>query len=886
MKQPPPPVWLDRFLEWFVSEDLIEEIQGDLHEAYHVRSEKWGRARATRHFAKDVFRFFKPYAFEKYSDAKQFLPLFDNYLKVAFRNILHRKQFTAINLTGLSFGISAVMLIGLFLQHEWTYDQSVPGHDRVYRLMNHYRDQVYCPMFFQDYYQSEENKQLRLIQHVEAYKEVEVACHFVPSQSAIGGGDQYFVEVEDRKIVAENILFTNTGKAFQEIFPQTFLLGSPATAFSGFDRIVLTESSARKCFGKHWNQEEILGISLEIRGESFVLGGVIEDVPSNVHYIFDWIIHQQRIPSWGAYTYLRLAPGTAISAVMERLNAEVDLVYPGYSEDVLKKGILFLPLTDIHFSSGNLYELKSAANPAYLYTFAFVGLILLLIIWTNYTHLSIAMYADRQQELGMRKVLGARQQDVGLQLLLEAVLLAVCCFPVCWFLLSIGLPAFWKAVGIQEPSNGEFSWSVLATLMGLLLLTGCLSGGYPATAFGRRSILRLFGQESKVKRLPRLFTLRNTLLVGQFAMVIALLSMTGFITQQMRYLSEARLGFQPEGVMYFGVDGAEKFYRIKAELAGIPEIQAIGANGVPGTEMYNQTTYKLKGTNHTFSDGTQEFLDYGTFLTLGIACESCQQLEEGRKQLFLINQAAAQKLAKIKGVEPEELVGETLISEPEWENEEFGYGVPYVIDGIIDDYKYFSFKYPHQPMLITIVNETEWAYTMLVRAKTDNWTKTLLDVRTAYESVEEVRPFDVEFLEERLKQLYETEARFGRLMLGLSLVAVILAMMGLAGMVSFVVYRRLKEMTIRRINGAKTQDILLLFLKEFLLLLGLASLIAAPFTLYAANFWLESFALHIQPQLWVVIAVSLGMAIPVIAMVSWWVYRVSQVTPMEVMGAE
>lgn len=192
MKQslPHPPAWLDRVLEWFVAEELLEEIQGDLHEAYQDRVETKGRQKASWLYARDVLKFFRPYAFEKYSAAKQFLPMVDNYLKVGIRNILYRKGFTTINLVGLTFGISAVMLIGTYLHHELRYDQQGDQHEQVYRLMNHYRDQVYACMPFPDYYQTSEEDQHRLLNQIVGYEEVEKACHFVPSQSAIGGGDR------------------------------------------------------------------------------------------------------------------------------------------------------------------------------------------------------------------------------------------------------------------------------------------------------------------------------------------------------------------------------------------------------------------------------------------------------------------------------------------------------------------------------------------------------------------------------------------------------------------------------------------------------------------------------------------------------------------------
>ena len=268
-----PPKWADSFLAWFCSEDLLEEIQGDLHEAYHHRVLQLGRTQADRQFVADVFRFFKPYAFEKYSRAKQFLPMFNNYFKIAIRNILHRKGFTVINLIGLSFGISAVMIIALYLDNELTYDQSHPDHERIYRLHNNFREQQYSCMQFKDFFGSSPEVQLRLLDHLKAYEELEAACHFVPSHSAIGGGDKYYVETAGKRFVAERVLYTNTGMGFQELFPQEFLLGSPESAFSGFNRVILTEKLAEQWFGTQWRAQDLIGQELRIRDQVFELGG-------------------------------------------------------------------------------------------------------------------------------------------------------------------------------------------------------------------------------------------------------------------------------------------------------------------------------------------------------------------------------------------------------------------------------------------------------------------------------------------------------------------------------------------------------------------------------------------------------------------------------------
>jgi putative ABC transport system permease protein len=571
---------------------------------------------------------------------------------------------------------------------------------------------------------------------------------------------------------------------------------------------------------------------------------------------------------------------------MDQLNENLDQVYPGYWADELSHGLSALPLHEIHFTEGGLYELKPTANKAYLSTFGIVGLIILLIIWTNYTNLSVAMYADRKKELGMRKVLGAGSADVSLQLLTEALLLALLCGPFCWLIVQQTLPHFGALMQFDIASGIMWSPLVLLGLVGLLVVTGLLSGLYPALTYGRRSPLWLFGKKVTQFGGHRLFNFRNGVLTTQFVMVVGLLSITFFIYRQMDYIGRKDLGYQKEGIIYFNVSGAEQFEQLKTALTALPEVESVGANGVPGSEMYNQLTYKLKDTEHTFSDGTEQYLDYGTLQTLGIKCEACSDLEQGKERVFVINRTAAEKLAKVRQVAPEELIGSTLILEPEWENEEFGYGIPHVIDGIIDDYKYFSLKYPDQSQLLTVSAQAGWVYEMLVKVNTDRWSATLNKIEDLYQKTETERPFQVHFLEDRLERLYASENRAGLLMGGLSLIAIVLALMGLAGTVSYLAYSRQKEIGIRKVLGASTGQILLKFNREFLLLLGIATLIALPPSLLLSAKWLDNFAFRIAVHPWGVLVAGLGTALLVMILVSLQAARAANSRPVEVLKAD
>ncbi len=255
----------------------------------------------------------------------------------------------------------------------------------------------------------------------------------------------------------------------------------------------------------------------------------------------------------------------------------------------------------------------------------------------------------------------------------------------------------------------------------------------------------------------------------------------------------------------------------------------------------------------------------------------------GRKGKHICDQPnSCRKLAKTQGVNTDELVGTTLVTEPEWENEEHGFGIPHQIDGIIDDYKYFSLKYPNQSLLLDIVRQPEWVYEVLVKVQTDDWRKSMRKIAEAYGAIETVRPFDPGFLSERLEKLYQKEKTASQLMGGLTLTVVILAFMGLAGMVSYLAFGRQREIGIQKVLGASVGQILFLFNKEFMLLLGIATLITLPIALLVSQNWLDNFAYSIDPKPWVVLLASGIILLLLIVLVSWQARKAAMKRPVEV----
>lgn len=879
-----PPAWADHFLRWFCSEELLEEIQGDLAEAFYHRVEQECLRSAKRQYVIDVFRFFRPYAFEQYSATKQFVPMFQNYIKIAIRNILKRKGYTLLNLSGLTIGLTAVLLIGIYLRFEWTYDQSIPDHEQVYRLVRDYRVQSYACMQFPEYNNSSAPEQQRLVSHLKEYDGIEDACQFVLSDSDIGDQQKQYLRWKDKKYITDKVLYTNTGSDFQKIFQQRLLSGTEDQAFGSMDRVILTKSMAQNILGEDWKNDQYLGQAIELGDKTYLLGGVVEEPAANLHFDYEIIVVQNMIPSWGAYTYVKTTGQSDMAVLIRQVNEKIDAVYPGFHEDVLEKGIWAIPVAQLHHTRNLLYELKPTADPVYLWTFFLVGIVILLIVWTNYANLSIAMYTGRQRELGIRKLFGARSKDISRQIMVEAVVLSLLALPLSWLALSLLLPVVNEQMNIKLAQTPD--WFSIMFGLGIVIVSGVISSIYPAIVYGKKSLVKLFDGHLNLNYGRRIFSLRNSLLLVQFVMLIGLLSSTLFIFQQLDFLKNKDLGFDPENVFYVAIDDLEQYETMRSVLASDPAIQAIGTGLTPGNEMYNQGTYKMLGSEEILSDGTIEETDISGLQVLGITCEPCKALAEGKSSVFVINETAARKLAEIRGVEPEALIGETVVLEPEWENEQYGYGVHRTIEGIIEDYHYFSLKYDHQSILLQVFANPGYVYRVLVRAQPGKWGEAVAAAENAYRGLESERPFTLSALETNLESLYQGEKQAGILMAGLSIVVVVLSLMGILGLVSFITFTRRKETGLRKLFGASVMDLLLRLNHDFVILVFAATLAAIPISLILIYNWLDLFAFHISPSPWVILMSGVLALCLIVVSVVLYAASSARKNPIEVLSAE
>jgi len=772
------------------------------------------------------------------------LYLLPNYLKVALRNLRRKRFYNTINYICLAVGILTTALAALYLRYEASFDTMIPEADRKYRLGRTFRSQDYSVMSFQDYFRAAPEIQMKQINGIANIKGVEQACHFYTFWQP------EIVEVNNKKLTVENLLQTNTAEDFFDFFGWPFVMGSSEGFARDLNTAVLTASEAERFFGEDWRQQNLLGQIIKIGGEDYTIRGVIEDLPPNAHYDFTIALNRKKIEYWGSRSYVKLAPGEDPQVVAQRINDNMGSINSRLAESELFGGTIIQPLTSIHLNSDMLYELKPPGDKRYLYIIGIISGIILLLTISNYTNLSIAMNAGRAREIGIRKIFGATEGQVSNQFVLESLILSLLTLPLVGLGLWAIIPWFndFMGTGLNEQILEEPGfWGILCFVA---LLVGVLASIYPSVFLSRHPILRLF-RGNLVKNSSRGFSTRKLIITFQFVLLIGLCSLTLFVNQQLRYIQEKDLGFDKEQVVYINLaEDSSKFEVFKNELLKMPEVRGVGSGSPLGRSPFNQTTYKLEGTDEVYDDAYDISLDYSAVNLLNIKTtvpDLIEHPEDAPRSMVLINETLAQKFMKRFGMGREELIGRNIIQEPEYTDEESGQvGFPFKISGTFRDINMFSLREKITPMFLTLYKHPRFVRWVSVAWEGEGPAAMVDKIKTKYDELDLGKAFYHSFLTQNIEELYEKERRIARLSIYFSLVAFAVAVIGLIALTAFLTTLKQKEIGIRKILGASQLDILKRFNREYLWLILIGLAIAAPLTWYGVSRWLSTFAYRIE----------------------------------------
>jgi putative ABC transport system permease protein len=798
--------------------------------------------------------------------------MFRHFLLIARRNLLKRKLYSFINIFGLAVGMACCVVIGLYVQHELSYDKYNIQHDRIYRVLQTFRSvdkgqkiKSPAPEDYQVWGSAPVGPALGA-----DFAQVKEVVQFMSPVSLL-------LEYKDKRLQQENLVCIDSS-AFK-VFSWKLLQGNPQTALVAPFSIVLTQTVAEKIFG-HGNA---LGKALRVdNGDLYTVTGVVNDVPANSQISFSGLISMSTVRKgnndifnmWGYvdfYTYFLLKDHTDIKtmeagvpAFLKRHNSND----PGYT-------IAFEKMDDAYLHSKATRQPGPVGSMSNIYLFCCIGLIILVIACVNFMNLSTARSLERAKEVGVRKVLGVQPSALRWQFLSESILISLAAAIVAILLTKLSLPLVSTLSGKAFAPKVFISGQLVAWMAGLTLATGLIAGIYPAWFLSRFQPIAVL--KGVFKPSHSSISLRKALVIFQFTLSITLIAGTAIVYTELKFLNNHDLGFAKDQMLVLNFEGDSQVQRnlerIKKSIADQPGVVSVAASrAVPGEFLPNA------GTNIQGPDGQMISkapliyeIDFDFIPTLKIPLIAGRAYSRAfitdSTQAMIINEAAA----KLYGyLHPSDAVGKTF---DQW-------GRHGTIIGVVKDFNFRSLHTKVEPLTLRYGMPGS-LNRIIVGIKADNIPATIAALEKTWKSAAPQRPFLYHFLDESFNQQYESDRHFGYLFNLFSCLAILIACLGLFGLATFTAQQRIKEIGIRKVLGASVYNIVVLISKDFMLLVLIAIVIAVPLCVLVMNQWLKDFAyrITISPGIFISTAI-VALSIALIT-VSWQTIKAALANPVQ-----
>jgi putative ABC transport system permease protein len=769
--------------------------------------------------------------------------MFKNYFKTAWRNLLKNKTFSAINISGLAIGVAAFLLIVNYLRFEYSYDEALANKDRIFRVPMKVREKdgkeqtfaftypALAPAMKKDFPEVEEAVRFRLQGGIVKYKDIKLS----------EGGNIYWVDPEIFKIFS---------------FP--FEKGNAQTALAELNDAVVTKSTAKKYFGN----EDPIGKPLNYRNEDFIVKAVLEDIPANSHLQFNILLNYRKYiqltngranTSWGwsdFYTYVLLKPGTNVNALQSKMPALAER-YMG--DDMKQRGYQqffdIQPVKDIHLRSDYDYELAGNGNMSYLKYLGIAALFILFIAWINYVNLSTARSLDRSKEVGVRKVVGAGKLQLIKQFLTESLLINI-------IGITLGITIFWlslksfstlveKDINYLRVSDWRF-WAIAITVFMLGTLLAAFYPAFVLSSFQPIQTLKA-GKGSGLGIGKNL--LRKSLVVLQFTAAIVLIAGAIGFFRQLKFMQNRNLGVNIQQTLVLTQTGNTDSTSIPSFTALINDLQAnpgvksvTASTSVPGGEVGGSSDFNVKGSNlgkrcRVFGIDKKFIPDYGLTLVGGRNFDNDQPAVDTNAILNVILNETAAKVLGFNN--PTESLGREID----------GSGFHCKVIGVVKDYHQESLQYSFDPIVFYPEEERNFNFFSL-KLNTTDLPSLMSFVKQKWAAHFPESPYQFFFLDEQFNNQYKSDKLFATVLWLFTIIAIIVACLGLFGLSLYTVAKRMKEISIRKVLGASLGQITGLITKDYIKLVLIAGVIALPVGYYLLNNWLKKYAFHISIDIW------------------------------------
>lgn len=851
MKEVKPPRLADKLFGWYCGNAAIEDLHGDLEESFYADLEKMSVAKAKRKYWRQTLLLIFSYAIKKRKQKSAYpstsYPLMHynmigHYIKVAGRNMLKNKTFSAINVLGLSIGITCCVLLTLFIQDELSYDSRFADADRIYRITTQMINT---------------NGRVSNLQRCSPpisptmateFPEIEAQTRIVKDLST----EAQLIKYKEKSFYEKRGYQVDS--TFFELFPYELKEGDPRTALSQKWSIVLSEDLAVKLFGDKSALNELVSVPTNNDSGLFKVTGVMKRSEFKSHLDADFYLSGLEdalkfFDTWASanfvFSYVKLKEGTSAENLVAKLP---DLIKRHGEEEnraMGRKKILGLqPLLEAHLHSkhfDNDIELGQSGSITYIYLTAAIGILILVLASINFINLTTAKATQRASEIGIRKAIGAQRLNLFIQFIGESMGIAFVSMVISFMLIYLILPYFNLLVQKDLEITSQNVWFVAQALFGFALITGFVAGIYPSLVLSSFDAVRIL--KDKQLRLGSSNILRKGLIAFQFAISIILISSILVIQNQLRYIQSKPLGFDAMHKIMVPLRTSEatgKYVQFKNAIQNIPGVEAVSASSnSPSTPPVNDWNFYPSDKNQ--DDAVAHYIvmvDENYFKLMAIPSVAGRDftfpsdgiVSPDQPRKVLVNRSSLNKM----GIDMKNALGTQLIFAKDI--------AKFEIVGVIEDFHQFSLHKQISPIVFYASADSGVFRQAIIAVNPEYSETTLAKIKETWNKLIPDTPFESEPLNDTVMRQYETDQRVSRIITWSTVLAMVISCLGLYGLSIFIAEKRTKEIGIRKVMGATTGRIVTLLSSEFLKVVLIAFVIGAPVSYFIAQEWLKTFA--------------------------------------------
>lgn len=894
-----------------VESPFIEELLGDLHEMREERRETRGKLVSGFMYWIDAFHLLTGFSKIRISKTQNRSTLmFQSLFKIAWRNALRQKQFTVLNILGLMLGIATTISIGLYIDDELSFDAFHEKGDRTYRVNQ--------PNIWGDWDEwasnTGPNVATALKTDIPEFEEV---------TRLLSLGNQTVRGVNHDRVFKERRIYA-AEENFFDVFTFPLLSGDQNTVFDRPNTVILTQETVTKYLGDQVGPDEAMGKIISIKNYlghwvDYEVTGVAAEIPTRSHIQFDALVSMKSEQEmmdmhgwkwiWTAFsTYVLVNENVDLLALTAKMQDLPPKWAPPTTERIFNqtfeeftKGypwkLALQPLREVYISAEPQYQMFGlTGNPEIVKIFGAVGVLVLILSVINFMNLSTARSTTRSKEVGVRKVLGSSRKTLVYQFVLESVIYVAASTLLALTLVYFALPAFSSLADKQLTLGYYFQFPVTyVLLLGFVLFVGILAGSYPS--FYLSSFQPIETLKSKLNSGRTGKVIRNGLVVLQFTISITLIICTFFVQKQLDYSSKLDVGFAKDNIIQlhnieqFGFDTEQ----IKQRLASNPSFIKVGKSyGLP-PNIYTGDRYKAQGSEEVVQLNNvrleEDYLDL-----LGVTFLAGQNFDPSRstdKYKVVLNEKAVAMLGwgNNDHYSEDSPVGKLLALASGDENE-------FEVIGVVKDFNFSDLKQEIAPLVIIHHhNDKVWDYgagrsfislkidSNIVSRKSD-LDNLLLELEEQMRSIDASVPFEYTFMDQTFEQTFRTEQRMATVLNVFTLMAMVIACIGLFGLAAFSAEQRTKELGIRKVLGAAVLNLVRTFSAEFTRLVLIAILLAVPVAYFSVKWWLSDFAYRTPINWWVFAFAIIGALLLAIGTISFQSLKVAYQNPVDALKDE